>query len=66
MYNFSHIVLLSESAIRKQPWSWLEEKIGRDGEDWVLRYQMESESAPCAFLCFRTKENAVLFTLSWL
>ena len=66
MNNFYHTVLLSESAIRQQPWSWLDEKIGKDGEDWVIRYQVEYGSAPCAFLCFRTKEDAALFTLSWL
>jgi hypothetical protein len=66
MYNFPHTVLLSESAIRRQPWLWLEEKIGRDGEDWILRYQMEPGIVPNAFLCFRTKEHAVLFTLSWI
>lgn len=66
MPNFSHAVLLSESAIRRQPWQWLEEKIGQDGENWVLRYHMEPGIVPNAFLCFRTKEDAVLFTLSWL
>jgi len=66
MSQFEHSVTISELIIRKHPWGWLNEHVGYLKEAWDIHWKDNGLNSPvAATVCFKNKEDAARFMLTW-